>query len=107
MLHRSLFSQGVHLATYSGMLAAAAIDYLYDHPEDTQCVHACMNKRIERPTTAITSSLPLFTHSTRNQTRSFGQAGKSRELKITASMEKRGLAPLTGETSEPGADGDR
>ncbi|MGH7712433.1 MAG: NAD(P)/FAD-dependent oxidoreductase, partial [Gemmatimonadaceae bacterium] len=25
-----LFSQGVHLATYSGMMAAAAIDYLYD-----------------------------------------------------------------------------
>lgn len=34
-----LFSQGVHLATYSGMMAAAAIDYLYDHPEDTAEVH--------------------------------------------------------------------
>jgi hypothetical protein len=29
-----LFSQGVHLATYSAMLAAAAIDHLLDVPED-------------------------------------------------------------------------
>jgi len=35
-----LFSQGVHLATYSGMMAAAAIDHLYDHPEDADEVHA-------------------------------------------------------------------
>ncbi len=34
-----LFSQGVHLATYSGMMAAAAIDYLYEHPEDSAQVH--------------------------------------------------------------------
>jgi flavin-dependent dehydrogenase len=35
-----LFSQGVHLATYSAMLAAASIDYLYDHPEESGAVHA-------------------------------------------------------------------
>ncbi|MDZ4674387.1 MAG: NAD(P)/FAD-dependent oxidoreductase [Gemmatimonadota bacterium] len=35
-----LFSSGVHLATYSGMLAAAAIDHLYRHPEDKDEVHA-------------------------------------------------------------------
>lgn len=35
-----LFSSGVHLATYSGMLAAAAIDHLYTHPEDRDEVHA-------------------------------------------------------------------
>ena len=29
-----LFSQGVHLATYSAMLAAAGIDHLYRHPQD-------------------------------------------------------------------------
>jgi len=33
-----LFSQGVHLATYSAMMAAAAIDYLYDHPDDQAAV---------------------------------------------------------------------
>lgn len=35
-----LFSSGVHLATYSGMLAAAAIDHLYRHPEDKDEIHA-------------------------------------------------------------------
>jgi hypothetical protein len=35
-----LFSQGVHLATYSAMLAAASIDYLYDHPEESDAVHS-------------------------------------------------------------------
>jgi 2-polyprenyl-6-methoxyphenol hydroxylase-like FAD-dependent oxidoreductase len=35
-----LFSSGVHLATYSGMLAAAAIDHLYDQPQDADEVHA-------------------------------------------------------------------
>jgi len=35
-----LFSSGVHLATYSGMLAAAAIDHLYRHPGDKDEVHA-------------------------------------------------------------------
>ena len=39
-----LFSQGVHLATYSGMLAAAAIDYLSAHPEDAAEVHAWYEK---------------------------------------------------------------
>ncbi|MGQ0767060.1 MAG: NAD(P)/FAD-dependent oxidoreductase [Gemmatimonadota bacterium] len=34
-----LFSSGVHLATYSGMLAAAAIDYLHDKPGDAAEVH--------------------------------------------------------------------
>ena len=29
-----LFSQGVHLATYSAMMAAAGIDHLYRHPGD-------------------------------------------------------------------------
>jgi 2-polyprenyl-6-methoxyphenol hydroxylase-like FAD-dependent oxidoreductase len=33
-----LFSQGVHLATYSAVLAASAIDHLLDHPEDEQMV---------------------------------------------------------------------
>ncbi|HEX7070505.1 MAG TPA: tryptophan 7-halogenase, partial [Rhodothermales bacterium] len=35
-----LFSQGVHLATYSAMLASAGIDYLYQHPEARDAVHA-------------------------------------------------------------------
>jgi hypothetical protein len=35
-----LFSQGVHLATYSATLAAAAIDHLYDHPADAAEVRA-------------------------------------------------------------------
>jgi flavin-dependent dehydrogenase len=39
-----LFSQGVHLATYSGMLAAAAIDHLSAHPEDSDEVHAWYEK---------------------------------------------------------------
>ncbi|MGM2743202.1 hypothetical protein, partial [Bacillus cereus group sp. Bce013] len=30
---------GVHLATYSGMLAAASIDHLYRHPEDKDEIH--------------------------------------------------------------------
>ena len=34
-----LFSQGVHLATYSAMLAAAGIDYLYRNPEDADEIH--------------------------------------------------------------------
>jgi flavin-dependent dehydrogenase len=39
-----LFSQGVHLATYSAMCAAAAIDHLARHPEDTEPVHAWYEK---------------------------------------------------------------
>ncbi len=35
-----LFSQGVHLASYSAMLASACIDHLYDHPEDREQVAA-------------------------------------------------------------------
>jgi flavin-dependent dehydrogenase len=35
-----LFSQGVHLATYSATLAAAAIDHLWRHPEDDAQVRA-------------------------------------------------------------------
>jgi flavin-dependent dehydrogenase len=35
-----LFSSGVHLATYSAMLAAAAIDHLSQHPEDDTAVRA-------------------------------------------------------------------
>ena len=34
-----LFSQGVHLATYSAMLAAAGIDHLYRHPQDADEIH--------------------------------------------------------------------
>lgn len=39
-----LFSQGVHLAAYSGMMAAAAIDHLYDHPGDSAAVHGWYEK---------------------------------------------------------------
>ena len=35
-----LFSQGVHLAAYSAMLASAAIDHLSKNPEDNDEVHA-------------------------------------------------------------------
>ena len=35
-----LFSQGVHLAVYSAVQAAAAIDYLLEHPEETDAVRA-------------------------------------------------------------------
>ena len=34
-----LFSQGVHLATYSAMLAAAGIDHLYRNPRDAGEIH--------------------------------------------------------------------
>lgn len=34
-----LFSQGVHLATYSAMLAAAGIDHLYRNPRDADEIH--------------------------------------------------------------------
>lgn len=33
-----LFSQGVHLATYAGVLAASAIDHLLDHPDRAAAV---------------------------------------------------------------------
>ena len=39
-----LFSQGVHLATYSATCAAAAIDHLSNHPEDDSIVHAWYDK---------------------------------------------------------------
>jgi flavin-dependent dehydrogenase len=39
-----LFSQGVHLATYSGMMAAAAIDHLYENPGDKKEVHEWYEK---------------------------------------------------------------
>ncbi len=39
-----LFSQGVHLATYSGMLASAAIDYLFKNPGDTAEIHEWYEK---------------------------------------------------------------
>ncbi|MEO6445127.1 MAG: NAD(P)/FAD-dependent oxidoreductase [Gemmatimonadaceae bacterium] len=39
-----LFSSGVHLATFSGMLAAAAIDHLYQFPDDKEEVHAWYEK---------------------------------------------------------------
>ena len=35
-----LFSQGVHLATQSGVYAGAAIDFLIDHPDRADDVHA-------------------------------------------------------------------
>lgn len=35
-----LFSSGVHLATYSATLAAAAIDHLWQHPQDEASVRA-------------------------------------------------------------------
>lgn len=34
-----LFSQGVHLATQSAVSAAAAIDRLHEHPEETEAIH--------------------------------------------------------------------
>ncbi len=39
-----LFSQGVHLATYSAMLAAAGIDHLYRTPQDHDAVHGWYEK---------------------------------------------------------------
>lgn len=39
-----LFSQGVHLATYAGMMAAAAIDYLYENPNESAAVHEWYEK---------------------------------------------------------------
>jgi flavin-dependent dehydrogenase len=35
-----LFSQGVHLATYSAVMAGAAIDYLIDRPDESESVMA-------------------------------------------------------------------
>ncbi len=39
-----LFSQGVHLATYSAMLAAAGIDHLYRNPQNADEIHQWYEK---------------------------------------------------------------
>ncbi len=100
-----LFSQGVHLATYSAMLAAAAIDYLYDHPADASEVHDWYAHSYRQVYNRYHKFVSAFYAAYENTTPEFWSKRKIDDVTDQRFADKEWFSTLTGHHLESGADG--
>ncbi|MFN2398616.1 MAG: NAD(P)/FAD-dependent oxidoreductase [Gemmatimonadaceae bacterium] len=100
-----LFSSGVHLATYSGMLAAAAIDHLYEHPEDRDEIHAWYEKSYREAYQRYHKFVAAFYACNDEPQSTFWSSRKIEGAKDARFEGKSWFTTLTGETIDAGASG--
>lgn len=100
-----LFSQGVHLATYSAMLAAAAIDHLYDHLADTTEVHAWYERSYRQVYNRYHKFVSAFYASNEDATPGFWSNRRIQGARDQRFADKDWFTTLTGQNLEAGADG--
>jgi flavin-dependent dehydrogenase len=93
-----LFSSGVHLATYSGMLAAAAIDHLYENPQDKDEVHAWYDKAYREAYQRYHKFVAAFYACNDEPDSTFWSARKIAGAEDARFEGKRWFETLTGET---------
>lgn len=100
-----LFSSGVHLATYSGMLAAAAIDHLYEHPEDREEIHAWYDKSYREAYQRYHKFVAAFYACNDEPNSTFWSKRKIDGAKDARFEGKQWFTTLTGETVDADAPG--
>lgn len=100
-----LFSSGVHLATYSGTLAAAAIDHLYNHPEDKAEIHAWYEKSYREAYQRYHKFVAAFYACNDEPDSTFWSKRKIDGAKDAKFEGKQWFSALTGETVDADAPG--
>jgi flavin-dependent dehydrogenase len=100
-----LFSSGVHLATYSGMLAAAAIDHLYHHPDDRDEIHAWYDKSYREAYQRYHKFVAAFYACNDEPDSTFWSKRKIAGAKDARFEGKQWFSALTGETVDADAPG--
>lgn len=100
-----LFSSGVHLATYSGMLAAAAIDHLYEHPQDKDEIHAWYQSSYREAYQRYHKFVAAFYACNDEPDSSFWSKRKIDGAKDARFEGKQWFSTLTGETVHSDAPG--
>jgi flavin-dependent dehydrogenase len=100
-----LFSQGVHLATYSAMLAASAIDYLYQHPEEAPEVHAWYGQSYRQAYNRYHEFLSAFYSCNSEQESDFWSKRKIKDANDSRFEGKDWFTAMTGQNIEAGAEG--
>lgn len=100
-----LFSQGVHLATYSAMMAAAAIDYLYQQPQDAAEVHAWYDRSYREAYGRYHKFLSAFYAFNEEPGSKFWTSRKIEGARDQRFEGKAWFTALTGQNVEAGAEG--
>jgi hypothetical protein len=95
----------VHLATYSGMLAAAAIDHLYHHPDDREEVHAWYDKSYREAYQRYHKFVAAFYACNEEPDSTFWSKRKIDGAKDARFEGKQWFSALTGETVDADAPG--
>lgn len=100
-----LFSQGVHLATYSGMMAAAAIDHLLDNPGDGDEVHQWYDRSYREAYQRYHKFVAGFYACNEEPDSTFWQNRKIKGAKDQRFDGKTWFTALTGQNVDAGAEG--
>jgi len=100
-----LFSQGVHLATYSGTLAAAAIDHLLDHPGAIADVNSWYERTYREAYNRYHKFLAAFYSNIEEPTSTFWSSRRIKGAEEQRFDGKDWFASMTGQTVEAGTDG--
>jgi len=95
-----LFSQGVHLATYSATLAAAAIDHLHEHPEDSDDVHSWYDRTYREAYNRYHKFLSAFYTNVDEKDSVFWSNRKITSARDTRFEGKEWFTSLTGQNVE-------
>ena len=100
-----LFSQGVHLATYSAMLAAAGIDRLYRSPQDADEIHQWYEKSYREAYNRYHEFLAAFYSANSALDSTFWRKRKIAGAQDSRFAGKDWFTALSGQQVEAGAQG--
>ena len=100
-----LFSQGVHLATYSGMLAASGIAHLLEHPADAAEVHDWYERSYREAYSRYHKFVASFYASNEEPESKFWSSRKVAGAKDSRFEGKQWFTALTGQHMDAGAEG--
>ena len=100
-----LFSQGVHLATYSAMLAAAGIDRLYRNPQDAGEIHQWYEKSYREAYNRYHEFLAAFYSANSALDSTFWRKRKIAGAEDSRFAGKEWFTALSGQQVEAGAEG--
>ena len=100
-----LFSQGVHLATYSAMLAAAGIDHLYRNPQDADEIRKWYEKSYREAYNRYHEFLAAFYSANAALDSTFWRKRKIAGAEDSRFAGKEWFTALSGQQVEAGAQG--
>ncbi len=100
-----LFSQGVHLATYSAMLAAAGIDHLYRNPQDADEIRKWYEKSYREAYNRYHEFLAAFYSANSALDSTFWRKRKIAGAEDSRFAGKEWFTALSGQQVEAGAQG--